>query len=388
MTALTVSATALLWFARVSAQHMIYSPHPDGQQIREPGAYGQDCTPSSGDYPDKCPTVGMTKLSDAGGDIGCSHNFDCCLCGEMICGPNCNSIICNGDSACFGVKNIKIMGDPAIGASLNCNGDLSCQGTYIDGVNVAEMYCTGDSSCAFSKFNIECVVSHGEGCPLLCVGDNSCEGDPTDPRKIGHYVIKNSMGMSCSHDSCRRATFIMTSNLGGSITCAGQESCNQADITINNLAGIRCGGVLACLNANMLIMNPQNEFAIMCTGPKGCYGVTIEIMVTDPAINFISTISCISAKGCWGASFTIYKQGASAANPLQIGELSCGAAGSCVGAVFDLGPFVTVRECRCARNACGGLLGVPACPVQEAFVPPTIATKDPAVITPITLGVH
>jgi len=111
-------------------------------------------------------------------------------------------------------------------------------------------------------------------------------------------------------------------------------------------------------------------------------------MVTDPAINFISTISCISAKGCWGASFTIYKQGASAANPLQIGELSCGAAGSCVGAVFDLGPFVTVNECRCARNACGGLLGVPACPVQEAFTPPTIATKDPAVITPITLGVH
>lgn len=390
MPGLTLSA-ALLWFARVGAQHMIYEPHPEGHQIREPGAYGQDCTPQSGDYPDKCPKVGMTKTSNVDGDIVCAHNFDCCLCGEMVCGTDpikdpCGSIICNGDSGCFGVKNIKMIGDPEIGASLNCNGDLSCMGTYVDGINVGELYCTGDGSCAYSKFNIECVIAHGEGCPLLCVGDNACEGDPSDPRKVGHYVVKNSHGMACSHDSCRQATYIMTTNVGGDVSCTGEESCNEADITINNILGIFCGGVLACLNANMLVMNPQNHFAIMCTGPKGCYGTTVEIMVTDPSVTFIESISCISAKGCWGASFTIYKQGASAANPLEIGELSCGAAGACVGAVFDLGPFVTVTECRCAPNACGGLLGVSACPTQGAFAPPPIATKDPAPINPITHG--
>jgi len=365
-----------------SAQHMIYEPHPEGHQIREPGLYGQDCTPQSGDYPDKCPQTRtgdyVSKISNI---IECQHNFDCCLCREMVCGtpalPDCGGIICNGDSSCFGVKDIKMVGDPVYGASLNCNGDLSCMGTKVDGTNIVELYCTGDGSCAFSRFNIDCIVENGEGCPLLCAGDNACEGDPTDPRKIGYYEIRNSSGMTCSHDACRSSTFVLTENLGGAVNCNGEESCNSADITINNIEAIYCGGVLACFGSSMLILNPKNAFALMCTGPKGCMGANIEIMVTDPDITFIEPISCISVKGCLGATFTVTKWGATELNGLEIGELSCGAAASCNDVLIDLGPHVTVTQCRCARNACSGLLGVPSCPKQEAYQPPAIATVDP-----------
>jgi len=263
------------------------------------------------------------------------------------------------------------------GASLNCNGDLSCMGTDVVGTNIVELYCTGDGSCAFSRFNISCITDNGEGCPLLCAGDNACEGDRHDPRKTGHYEIRNSSGMTCSHDSCRNATFVLTSNLGGVVNCNGEESCFAADITINNIASIYCGGVLSCYHSSMLILNPVNAFSVMCTGPKGCMGARIEIMVTDPAITFIETISCLSAKGCQGATFTITKWGATKNNALEIGELSCGAAASCMDVLIDLGPHVTVTECRCARNACSGLLGVPSCPDQGPFQLPAIATKDP-----------
>jgi len=366
-------------FAASSAQHMIYEPHPEGHQIREPGAYGQDCTPQSGDYPDKCPKVGMLKESTHG-KIECIHNFDCCLCGEMICGPDCTDIICNGDSGCFGVKNIKMIGDKTYGASLNCNGDLSCMGTYVDGINIGELYCTGDGACAFSKFNLDCIIQHGMGCELQCVGDNSCEGDPTDPRKIGYYNIKNSHGMSCSHDSCRTATYQLTSNVGGAINCNGQESCLGADITINNVESVFCGGIQSCEASNMLIMNPQNYFYIACTGPKGCVTLTMEIMVTNPQIDFIESISCMSADACKGASITVYKQRASAQNPLRIGEISCGAAGSCSGTIFDFGPHVIVEHCECAPGACDGMLGIPGCtpppthPVAKTAPAPAPAT--------------
>merc|ERR1712098_546782 len=115
--------------------------------------------------------------------------------------------------------------------------------------------------------------------------------------------------------------------------------CFEADITINNIDSINCGGGNSCYNSNMLVLNPNNHFSVICTGPKGCMGVSIELMVMDPEITFIESISCISAKGCKGATFTITKWGASAQNALEIGELSCGAAASCMDMLVDLGPF-------------------------------------------------
>lgn len=277
-----------------------------------------------------------------------------------------------------------MIGDKTYGASLNCNGDMSCMGTYVDGINIGELYCTGDGSCAYSKFNLVCIVQHGMGCELQCVGDNSCEGDPTDPRKIGYYNVKNSHGMSCSHDSCRTATFQLTSNVGGGISCNGQESCFGADITVNNIEGVFCGGFNSCEQANYLIMNPENHFYVSCTGPMGCQAMTMEIMVTNPMIDTIEEINCMSANACKDASITVYKQRATAANPLHIGVITCGAAGSCAGTIFDFGPHVIVDHCECARGACDGMMGIPGCtappthpvaPVAPAPAPATTAVS-------------
>ena len=93
-------------------------------------------------------------------------------------------------------------------------------------------------------------------------------------------------------------------------------------------------------------------------------GMEIEIMVTDPAITFIESISCISAKACKGMTIAITKQGASALNNLEIGMVECGQFESCMDMRVDLGQHVTVLECHCAggnTNSCQGLVGVEGC---------------------------
>merc|ERR1712130_159809 len=140
---------------------------------------------------------------------------------------------------------------------------------------------------------------------------------------------------------------------------------------------IFCGGRWACSEANMLIMNPFQRFYISCTGPSGCVATTVEIMVTNPAINFIESIDCMSMDACKGASFTVYKQRATAKNPLRIGSISCGAAGSCSGTIFDFGPHVIVEHCECAPGACDGMMGIPGC-TPPPTVPQPKAAPAPA----------
>jgi len=94
--------------------------------------------------------------------------------------------------------------------------------------------------------------------------------------------------------------------------------------------------------------------------------------VTNPAITFIESIDCMSADACKGASFTVYKQRATKQNPLRIGSVSCGAAGSCAGTVFDFGPHVIVEHCECAPGGCDGMMGIPGC------TPPPTHARAPA----------
>ena len=61
------------------------------------GWWDQDCTPAQGDFPEACPIIGQQLTSsNALKKIECTHNFDCCTCGKMICGPDCIELVCNG----------------------------------------------------------------------------------------------------------------------------------------------------------------------------------------------------------------------------------------------------------------------------------------------------
>eukprot|EP01083_Nonionella_stella_P165333 549763_1 len=124
------------------------------------GTYGQSCSYGIDDTPfatpNGCDSAGETISENRA--MECPENFDCCMCGTMICGNpdtgGCDELNCNGDSGCFGVQDIQIYGG-AEGALISCNGDQSCNGTKITGRNIAEIGCTGDGACA----NIRCVAN-------------------------------------------------------------------------------------------------------------------------------------------------------------------------------------------------------------------------------------
>eukprot|EP01083_Nonionella_stella_P088443 246490_1 len=341
-------------------------PHLGGAPAMEPtsppiaGLYGQDCTPASGDFPDKCPKVGDV-LTSTNGKIECMHNHDCCICGQMICSPNCKQVNCNGDSSCFGVKYIMIEGDPVSGARLDCNGDVSCMSTNIRGTNMNIMGCTGDFSCAYSRFYLEGIAS---GAMLACVGDDSCKGHPTNPNERAYFDVVNSFGMYCSHDSCRDATFNLINNVGGAVVCGAEASCTNSVISADNIESVLCGGEFACYESSYLITNPKNGFSLSCAGFAACKGLHIEILVTNPDITNFRGVICNSFSACQGISVTINKVVRSGNPNLYIEELSCGASKSCKDASFDLGPNVHIEHCGCAGGltlACDNVMGVNNC---------------------------
>jgi len=332
------------------------TPEPTRPPIA--GPYGQDCTPASGDFPQMCQQPGQIAQQNNAGQIVCTHNHDCCLCGQMIC-RNCKSVTCNGDSSCYGVKHIEIMGEQGVmGGNLNCNGDVSCMDTVVYGANVGRLLCTGDWSCALARMDVVCVDS---GCTLSCLGDDSCKGHPTDPTRRAMFRVTNSMGMACAHDSCRDATYHLMNNKGGIIGCGSEAACVDATITVDNIESISCGGQFGCYNSNILVTNPQNGFTVECAGFAGCSKMNLEIMITDPSITSFRGISCSSAAACKDMTVTIQKQHS---KTVTIEELHCGQAESCRHALFDFAPGINLKTCGCAGGlsmACDNIRGVPAC---------------------------
>ena len=132
---------------------------------------------------------------------------------------------------------------------------------------MGEIYCTGDDSCAYSKFDIECLIQHGMGCEVNCGGENSCEADPLDPRKVAIYNVVNSHGMTCAVEGCRWGQFILTTDTGGTVDCGGNNGCEHSDILIHNAESISCGGIQACRHAHIVVVNPTpDHFSITCSG--------------------------------------------------------------------------------------------------------------------------
>jgi len=331
----------------------VQTPEPTRPPIE--GAYGQDCTPASGDFPEQCTFAGE-QATLIHGKIECIHNHDCCLCGKMVC-TQCTQLNCNGDSSCYGVKHIELQGDATMGADLICNGDVSCMDTVMAGYNMRRVLCTGDWSCALSQIDFQCSTP----CTLECLGDDSCKGHPSNPLRRANFRITNSMGMACSHDSCRDATYNLIENKGGSIGCGAEAACTHSMITVDNLEGVFCGGEYACFGSNFLITNPQNGFAVTCTGVAACRNLNLEILVTDPTITHFRGIHCGSVAACKDIRISVTK---THSKELVIEEVGCAQAESCRHATFDLSPGVTVGTCACAGGmtmACDNIMGVSGC---------------------------
>jgi len=362
-TLLFTPQSVLSWVS--GKMHAAHHGYPD-YIPRVFGINGQDCTPDTGDFPAMCPDVGMS-ISVAE-KIECIHNFDCCTCGTMYCGPDCSQLMCNGDSSCHGVQGFVLEGNAPVGTDINCNGDLSCMETRLWGTNIAHIGCTGDGSCAYSQWDVTCVSS---GCTLACVGDDSCRSELGMPQYAALFVVRNSLGFICASHACQWGTYSLLSNLGGKAVCGAERACQGATVNINNIDSLGCNAMWACGNATILVLNPQNGFSVSCNGFQSCKGMTLEIAVTDPSITDFLDIACVGPEACADLKVTITKVipvntvvKAPASRDLTIGEITCGGALSCQNAVFDLGSNVHVELCGCAggnTRACEGLLGIDSC---------------------------
>eukprot|EP01084_Bolivina_argentea_P267397 453886_1 len=337
------------------------------------GTYGQSCSYGIDDTPfatpNGCDSAGETISENRA--MECPENFDCCMCGTMICGNpdtgGCDELNCNGDSGCFGVQDIQIYGG-AEGALISCNGDQSCNGTKITGRNIAEIGCTGDGACARSTFIFNCL--HEEPCLVSCVGDGACAGNKDyNPGDSGEgdgdhlttfFNIENTAGIDCSAEACQYGYFNLRNNIGGGmIACTGYGACMEAEITINNIESVICGAAESCKDANFLIIDPQEDFSVECSATDSCSGLSIEVVVTN-GVDFFKEINC-GGFGCVGAKFMIYNFGEQFIN---VEILGCEAPSACAGAVFDLDGGIGFEECKCGEDytkACDGISGIDSC---------------------------
>lgn len=328
------------------------------------GPYGQDCTPSQGDCPSQCGVIGEALKGT--GKIECTHNFDCCTCGIMEC-RDCYELNCNGDQSCLGAKNIQIFGNKAAGAIISCNGDISCSGTIIQGNNIATISCTGDQACEYATMVLTCMLPLG--CPLNCVGDNSCAANPLNKvTENAVFDITNSNGLYCSARACQFATFSLKQNVGGYIGCSAYDACKGALIIADqNIGSLSCAGMDACRGATVYITNPTGgTFSVMCNAAFACEGMKLYIIVTDPTIETLGGIECGAASACENAQITIVKQHPYPMNQkLTLSSLSCNGPKSCRNLRVVKSMAVEFGNCFCDTSplseACVGLTGIPKC---------------------------
>ena len=103
------------------------------------------------------------------------------------------------------------------------------------------------------------------------------------------------------------------------------------------------------------------SLSLSLSGISACYGLDIEVIISDPENSGMEGISCNSADACEMMKVAIVKQGAAAGSPFIVGGLDCSIGGACTKLRVDLGQQVTVEECHCVAGACDGVVGVPSC---------------------------
>eukprot|EP01083_Nonionella_stella_P193662 715009_1 len=330
------------------------------------GAYGQDCTPPLDDNPpNNCVETGQS-ISSPNGKIECSENFDCCLCDTIECGHSrdvngkiipCTEFHVNGDSAAFGVQNIDVIGSPITGAVINCGGDHACERTGVFGQNIASVQCAGDYACAQSQWDLTCLPN--SPCPVNCRGDNACSSGKISETSM---TVSNTAGLSCADDACYHGIFHLQNNIGGgSIECKGEHACQGVRITINNIESIVCGGVNACKNAQIHVIDPQEDFSLDCTAYGSCQGLDLEIyMSKNSNVSFFKGFHCKGASSCLATSINIINY---SKKSLTIETLECEAQQSCKYAYFNIinGRF---EKCKCGpaiQESCQGTQGIESC---------------------------
>ena len=79
----------------------------------------------------------------------------------------------------------------------------------------------------------------------------------------------------------------------------------------------------------------------------------LEVIVTNPAVDWMESVLCSGAASCKGIQMTVTKDVPRWATnrELLIGELECESPESCRNGMFDLGTGVQFARCSCGRKS-------------------------------------
>ena len=121
-------------------------------------------------------------------------------------------------------------------------------------------------------------------------------------------------------------------------------------------------------NGLYILTHHNDHIAMQCihthSGDHACYGVDIEVIISDPAISAMEGIFCNSASACESMRIAVVKTGsASVTEGFNIMALDCSMKSSCLNMQIDIGQHVSVSRCECVAGACEGLVGGEACPI-------------------------
>jgi len=311
------------------------------------GYYNQQCILPQSDFKCQSAFAPGIALTDAGTKkIECGVDYSCCMCRSLSCGSPlqpCDEVNINGNYGAYGVQDINIYGPVDQGAFLKCGGSFACALTDVNGVNMNTIGCSADNACSYSIMTLE-----------------------------------NSKGLVCGQRGCMGATFIMTANTAGDVSCAGPESCLGASIEIQGIGNVGCDGYLACKDAVIKVTNPVSGFTLICNGDLACENLKLVLDIPEPAegcpfaaagmfLQWIDWkgITCGSPLACKGMQLTVLNNGCS---PIRIEDLECSPNQACAGAVFNLeagtGPFaqwVQLTNCKCSAISCSQATGIDRC---------------------------
>jgi len=158
-------------------------------------------------------------------------------------------------------------------------------------------------------------------------------------------------------------------------------------INARNIKSIDASGPLSMRNAVVTVTEPTADFNFDCVGLGGCENLKLELIVTgpppgykcnpamDPILIEWNAFQCSGQESCKNMEVIIRNDGC---NPIEIQQIECIFADSCVGAKFEIIGEVTINSCdiRGAAPAglemCGGGVapGNPAAPIYNPFWTP------------------
>jgi len=392
------------------------NPQSFGQFL---GAFNQQCKPPPSDA--ACQHPQAIASSNPPGFTVCEQDYECCMCGAIQCGSNVQGCtrLSAGPSGMFGVKQVSVLGEMTMGATIDCLGMDSCAQTIITGVHINGINAIGDGSLRDAKVT---VYNPSEEFSLECLGISSCSGltleiiipgpangmacDPNyRPRQLPLGYINCAQQESCSYmrfsfvnegcdsyefdslsciqgDSCYGATFDFVGEVevtacelsGTGHTVTGISKCFE------NLDRLICSEPSSCRGAHRAITNPANNFMLSCEGTGACYNAVTEIDLNVNAAEPILNFEALKFLGeASGASATIIIRNDQNGQLLTIDRIECLALESCAGTTFVTGYYVGITEIICHPGACFGckiktfvddVAYVPCDPKQDYVVPP------------------